>query len=356
MRRSPLLVAVVAAGTVALVALVALDLEGRTSMSRGDSTAFEGLVERAEAIDGLRSLLAWRDGELLLEGHFDRAGREDLHHLRSATKSVTGLLVGIALEEGLLASVDLTLGEVLGDDVARLGGGKADLTVEQLLTMSAGLEWNESDDVGEYNRLRSSRDPLAHYLERPFAHRPGSTWAYSSGASHALSVALSAATGEELSAFARSRLFEPLGIDRFRWESMADGHTNGSAGLELRSLDTLKLGILVLQGGVWNDKQIVPREWVATSTRPLMTVGGDMSYGYQWWVVEDGPITAWMALGYAGQMLLVLPDVDAVVVSNCQWRGLGRSPAEQSSEVQRFVQRELGPLLAPELADELSGL
>lgn len=309
----------------------------------------EQLLAEASRIKGLRTLLAQRDGRVLVEGYFGGAGADDLFHLRSATKSVMSLLIGIALDRGDLESVDQTLGELLGRKVERFGSRKAALTLEQLLTMSAGLEWHELDNVDEFNRLVTARDPLAHYLERPFVAEPGERWAYSSGASHVLSVVLSEVTGVDSSEYARRHLFKPLGIERFRWRKLADGHANGSASLELRARDMLKLGQLVLQGGRWEDRQVVSREWLEAATRVRFQSDGELHYGYQWWLLPEGPIRAWLALGYAGQTLVVLPEAALVVQANCRWRSIGRTPTEQSREVQLFLRDRVLPFVAPEV-------
>ena len=313
-------------------------------------TSVGELLAEADRIDGLHSLLVQRDGELVVEGYFDGADAERLFHLRSATKSVVGILVGIALDEGHLTSVDQTLAEILGKRVDRFGPDKVALTVRHLLSMRAGLRWDEST-VDEYNRFRVARDPIGHYLGRRFVTAPGEKWEYSSGASHLLSIVLSEATGSTALEYARRALFEPLEIRNVRWERHNDGHTNGAAGLELRSGDSLKLGELMLGRGSWRGRRVVSEKWVVASTEghPMITAEG--SYGYQWWL-EREPTVVWSALGFAGQVISVVPAENTVIVANCRWRGLGRPSAEQSTEVYRFIGDRLAPYLAPELFTE----
>lgn len=307
------------------------------------------ILEEAAAVDGLLALLVQRDGRRVLEGYFDDAREDDLLHLRSMTKSVTSLLLGIAIDRGHLTSVDQTLGEILGDRAERFGPRKAALTLEHLLTMSAGLEWNE-DDVDEFNRLVTARDPVAHYLERPFVAEPGERWTYSSGASHLLSAVLSEVTGMTAAEFARRHLFEALEIRRFRWRELADGNTNGAAGLELRPRDAIKLGELLLNGGSWSGRRVVSREWIEASLHPHLRIRGTTHYGYQWWLELSETVRMWMALGYAGQTLSVLPEEKLVILTSCRWRSLSRSPEAQSEDVHRFLSDRVGPFLIPRLA------
>ena len=287
---------------------------------------------------------------MVVEGYFDETTKDDLLHLRSGTKSVVSLLIGIAVEQGRLASIDVTLGEVLGERATRHGRDKASLTIRHLLTMTGGLEWREIDDVDEYNQLHRSRAPVALYLSRDRVHPAGRHWAYSSGASHVLSAVLSEVTGSTAAEFAREHLFRPLGIESFRWDALADGHTNGAAGLQLRPRDALTLGQLMLAGGRWEGRQVVPAEWVEDAVRPHTRVSGDTFYGLHWWVEQGEPTPGWMAIGFGGQTLAVLPEHQVVLVANCRWRGLRRPVDEQVDELRAFLRGSAAPFLVPELA------
>ncbi len=317
--------------------------------TRPAPTSVVQVLEEASEIDGLLCLLAKQDGRLVVEGYFDGATSDQLRHLRSGTKSVTSLLVGIALDQGLLTSIDLTLGEILGPRVERFGAKKAALPLRHLLTMTAGLDWDEST-VEEYNRWRVSRDPLAHYLERSVVADPGDTWAYSSGASHVLSAVVGEVTGSTARDYAEKSLFAPLEIRDYRWEAVAGGDTNGAAGLELKPGDALKLGELLLGRGSWSGRRVVSEEWIAVSTQPHVKVNGDTHYGYQWWISVSERAVAWTALGHAGQLIAVFPDSDVVIVANSRWQGLNRPASDQINEVLSFIRDRLAPFLIPDLA------
>ncbi len=349
LRLRPLLVATVLTAAGIGIGLVATRAGSGT---RAEPPAdFAQVVEEASRIDGLLSLLVQRDGQLVLERYFDGTRPDELLHLRSITKSVISLLVGIAIDRGDLQSVDQTLGEALGEKVGRFGPRKAALTLEHLLTMSAGLRWNEQT-VEEFNRLVVARDPLAHYLERPFVATPGERWGYSSGASHVLSVVLSEVTGMKTSEYARRHLFSAIGIDRFRWPELADGFTNGAADLQLRPLDTVKLGELLLRDGTWSGQRVVSQPWIEASTRVRFDVGEEAHYGYHWWLLPPEPIPGLLALGHAGQTLVVFPEKNVIIQANCRWRSLKRSAAAQSEEVRRFLSERLLIFLFPELAQD----
>ena len=342
--RTSLILAALAVG----VGVLATTADPGTQAARPASV--DRLQEEASNVDGLLAIVAQADGRRVLEGYFDGANQDELLHLRSVTKSVISLLIGIAIDQGHLTSVDQTLGEILGERVARFGPRKTAVTLEHLLTMSVGLEWNEGKDVEVFNRLISARDPVTYYLERPFVAEPGERWAYSSGASHLLSVVLSAVTGMTAAEYARHHLFEALGIRRFRWRQLADGSTSGAAGLQLRPRDTVKLGELLLNGGSWSDRQVVSREWIEASTRPRVETEEGVDYGYHWWIDRSESTRIWLGLGYAGQTLIVFPEEKVVLQTACRWRSLGRSPSAQSEEVHRFLRDRVAPFLVPELA------
>lgn len=333
--------------TLAFGALLVLQITtGCGSADHGSQKPGEtaDIRSEAEAIDGLLSLLVMRDGELVYEGYFDGTKASDLLHLRSATKSVTGLLVGIALAQGHIGSVEDTVGDHLGENVSQFAVEKRAITLQQLLTMTAGLRWDESDNVDEYNRLRRTADPVRHYLSRTLVAEPGARFAYSSGASHLLSEVLTRATGLSTRAFARQHLFGPLGIDTDRWESMGNRVTNGAAGLELAPRDFLKIGELMLAGGQWQGRELLPADWIDEVTHQRVSIAGEPGYGYQWWV-QCEPREAWAAMGFGGQTLYVMPALRLVVAANARWQGPGRSRAEQAAEIRRFLFLRLPELL-----------
>lgn len=253
-----------------------------------------------------RALLVARHGKLVAEAYArDPRDREELHNVQSVTKSVTSLLAGIALSEGLLPSVDVPLYEVMPehfDSDLR----KRSMTLRHALAQQTGLAFHNEDDTGPFMYSRGSS--LDNVLHRPLLFDPGTGFYYTDGNPQLVSGAIRAVTGKSLEGFAAEKLFGPLGIDLWRWEHHADGLSFGAVGLWLRPRDMVKIGQLALQEGAWDGQQIVPSDWIAESTR----IHANGNYGFYWWVYQDGLL--YSAKGDGEQMILVSPALDLVVV------------------------------------------
>ena len=281
-----------------------------------------------EEYERLRSLLILSSGRTVYERYFHSAPTAQ-HDVFAVTKSVTGILVGIAIGEGLIDDVDETLASLLPDRVARTPAEVAQVTLEQVLTDRAGLS-NESpvdptDPTGDW---------VAGLLANPVA-APGARFEYSDASVALLSAILARATGRSVLSYAREKLFAPLGIDLSpfaqvnawrRTGSIAgagfgagvdlQGSDIGSSGLRLTGQDMAKLGLLMLQGGRWEGRQVVPAQWVRQATTTQADTGAfQVGYGYQWWTgrTSDGE-PKFEALGAGRQTILVVPDRQLVVV------------------------------------------
>ena len=273
------------------------------------------------------SVLIVRHGYLVLEAYFlpyDESWRDDIF---SCTKSVTSMLVGIALAEGYIESVDQrVVGYFPGRTNQNLDEQKRSMTVEDLLTMRTGLDWWEagvdpSDPNGFFQRWAHSDDWVQFVLDRPVRYEPGHSFEYSTGASHLLSAIVQQTTGMTAFEFAREHLFQPLGITDVGWLEDPQGVNSGGYGLLLRPRDMAKLGYLYLRLGEWDGAQIVPAAWVQTSTQAHTDADNrwpdaDTGYGYQWWVYPHYGIYG--AFGYKEQAILVAPEEDVVGVFT-QW-------------------------------------
>lgn len=295
----------------------------------GSSAMVERGLERARANRRMRSLLVARDGRLVVEEYFGGARAIDLHDVRSVTKSVVSALTGIALARGDLRSLDDPVADYLDTLRPELDPDKGAITIRHLLTMTSGLEWDETGGFGSYVEWIRSGDPLGFVLDRPFASPPGETFNYNSAAVHLLGVVIEQATSMELPALAESTLFDPIGVSRSRWEPLADGSHNGGAGLDLRPRDLARFGQLFLQRGASGGRQIVPADWVDLSTAArfdwrfeLGALEG-ISYGYLWWVVPGASGPLHFAWGHGGQYVVVVPGRRLVVVATNDWRGVG---------------------------------
>lgn len=273
----------------------------------------------AEQEAEVHSVLIIRNGLVVTEAYFWPYNRDREHGLASCTKSFLSALVGIAVDEGCLSLDDKALDYFPDRTIENDGPLKREITVENLLRMRSGLNWPESsvsyssgkNILGE---MMHSRDWVQFVLDRPMATTPGTTFNYSTGDSQILAAILEQATGMSVQKFARTRLFEPLGVppSHWRWGSAPEGVAFGGGGLRMTPQEMAKFGYLYLQGGVWEGQQIVPADWVEASVTPAQ-------YGYQWWRLANG---GYAALGYGGQRIAVMPDLGLVVVITGSFSGV----------------------------------
>ena len=295
----------------------------------GSSDMVEKGLESARTNDRLLSMLVVKNGRLVVEEYFGNAQREDLHDVRSVTKSVVSALTGLAIERSDIGSVDDPIGGYLDSLVSDLEPEKAAITIEHLLTMASGLEWDESGGFGDYTEWIQSDDRLGYILDKPLVAAPGTRYNYNSGAVHLLGVVLEQATGMRLPELADELLFSRIGISRSRWEPFPDGFHNGGAGLDLRPRDLARFGQLYLQKGASAGRPIVPEEWVARSSvvrfdwRFSSGRLAGISYGFLWWVVPGVPGPLYFAWGFGGQYVVVVPELYLVIVTTNNWRGVG---------------------------------
>lgn len=264
------------------------------------------------------SVLIVRNGYLVAEAYFHPYHQSRKHFIRSCTKSFLSALIGIAIAEGRLdfdqKVVDFFPDRVIANDDPR----KRAMTVGHLLTMKSGLDWPESSVSysSEDNilwQMMDSQDWVQFVLDRPMAAEPGATFNYSTGDPQLLAAVLEEATGMSTRKFARTHLFEPLGVssEHWDWQSAPEGVAFGGGGLNITPRAMVKFAYLYLEGGAWNGQQIVPADWVEASV-------ADPHYGYQWWRLSNG---GYAALGYGGQRIVVIPDLEMVVVITGEFPG-----------------------------------
>jgi CubicO group peptidase (beta-lactamase class C family) len=233
-------------------------------------TLNEAFTEAVQ-IPNLRSLVAAQDGKVIKEAYFGTGGAELSQDVRSVTKSIMSLLIGIAIDKGYLTSVNQTIGEFLGTSYT-LTDEKAAIKIRDLLTMTGGFEWDELTSVSGYNDWISSDNQVQYVLDKPLSDPPGTRFNYNSGACHLLSVILTKATGMSTESFAWENLFRPLGITRKSWQIDNQGYYNGGAGLSLSPYDMLKIGKLILNRGEYQRKVIVSSKYIQKATlNPIIT-------------------------------------------------------------------------------------
>jgi len=306
-------------------------------------------------VSGLHALLVSRGRTTVFE-HYGRGEDQSiglqlgtvvfapdvLHDLRSVSKSVVGLVYGIALAAGKVPPPQAKLYDQFPKypDVAKQPG-RDRLTIEHVLTMTLGFEWDEltipyGRTGNSENAMEAAPDRFRFILERPIVAEPGHRWIYCGGATALLGRLIAMGTGEELPAYARRVLFDPLEIGPAEWARGNDGEPRAASGLRLLPRDMLKVGQLVLAAGAWNGVQIVPAEWVKRATTPVLAIDRDRSYGYHWYMGEvsaGSPPRShhWVAgIGWGGQRLFVLPSLDLVIAINC---GNYQKPVMEQSRI-----------------------
>jgi len=236
----------------------------------------------------------------------------------SVTKSFTSALIGIAIDKGYILSINETAIDFFPErTIANLDTRKQAIKLKHLLTMTAGLEYDEwtypySDSRNSYMQMISSGDITQFVLDLPMVSDPGTTWVYNTGASHLLSVIINQTTGYTTLDFANEFLFGPLGISVPFWRQDAIGIYYGGSEFHLIPRDMAKFGYLYLNNGTWDGEQIVSSTWVAESTKEWNNLGDEQGYGYQWWI--DTGLDGYSARGYGGQMIHVIPNHNLVVV------------------------------------------
>ena len=265
----------------------------------------------------IRSMLVVRHGFIVAEEYFTplMCDINSTHILFSVTKSITSCLIGIAIDKGFIDNTSQLLLDFFPNrTIDNLDTWKEAITLEDVLRMRSGFEWDE-DDYDTYNdffKMENSPDWVQYVLDRPMANEPGSTFYYNSGNSHLLASIINATTGMTPLAFADQYLFSPLGITERYWTTDPQGVHVGGTNLALRARDMAKFGLLFLNNGTWDDQQIVSSDWVDRSSHGPPTPYSQISYGYQWWIDDDDDW--YSARGYNGQYIYVIPEHDIVVV------------------------------------------
>ena len=280
----------------------------------------------------VHSLLIARNNQVVLEEYFNGYNRNTLHRLYSATKSVTSALIGISIDNNLIHDLDEKTLDFFPEynSIANLSIEKANMTLENVLTMSAGFEWDEwSNPYGHPNNsatiLWESNDMIKHMLDLPLTHVPGNHFTYNSGCSILLSgIIRNRNGGQSAEQYASSELFSKIGVENWDWWHGNDGLTWTSGELHLKPIDMLKFGQLYLNRGDWNGTQVISEYWIDTSTEAKISINDYNDYAYHWWKYSnehyvydniDNTNDIYYAIGHAGQFIWVLPHLNMVIVS-----------------------------------------
>jgi CubicO group peptidase (beta-lactamase class C family) len=335
----------------ALAALALVAAGPARSADRAALTALEQSLRSGE-IKGVHSVLVMRGSETVAEWYFEGQdevrgrslgvvtfGPETLHDVRSVTKSVVGLLVGIALQEGAIKSLDTPVLDYFPEYADLQTPDLRRITLRHLLTMGSGLHWDEEtygydDPRNSESGMDAARDRYRFILSQPIEAAPGSRFKYSGGDVALMGAVLARATQTPLDAYAQAKLFGPLGIAKVEWQRDAKGTPYAASGLRMRPRDMAKVGRMVLHDGRWEGRPVIPAAWVRTSIQPHARVQPDPKcggqYGYFWWLQGGcalSPPQAWAsAIGNGGQRIAVVPALDLVIVVTA---GLYNNPGQR---------------------------
>ncbi|MVM30954.1 serine hydrolase [Spirosoma sp. HMF4905] len=275
-----------------------------------------------EQYHNIHSLLIVRNGKLVYENYFNGYNQSIPENIYSSTKSITSVLVGIALDKHLIGSVEDKVIDYFPQyaDLPNLTPAKKQITIRNLLTMSSGLECDDDQPLSPGNEatMYKSTDWVRYTLSLPMKADPGTITAYCTGGVAVLGGILERATGKTVDEFAQAYLWNPLGIQPIRWDRMPTGQVNTSGRLFIRPRDMAKLGQLVLDQGKWQSQQVVSTDWVNELTRQQVVLR-DQAYGYLWWrrpfLMDGKTYPAYYASGNGGHYIVVIPSENIVVVS-----------------------------------------
>lgn len=287
----------------------------RSSTPQNEGMNSSRLVEMMNYLDNESALhptavLVVRNGYIILEEYPGTLlGQNVTQDMLSCTMSVISALVGVAISQGLLTLNQSVLEFFSGREIDNYITSKDTITIEHLLTDTAGFDWEENIDPVQ---MRATHDWVQFILDKPMVRQPGTYFEYNSGLAHLLSVILENVTGMSTLEYAKSRIFDPLGMTDYDWETDPQGVYDGGRGLKLTLRDMAKFGYLYLNNGSWNGNQIIPPSWISASSSFQVSVNNIKDYGYLWWIYKGTGI--YNAVGFAVRAISVIPDYGIVAV------------------------------------------
>ncbi|MDQ8730563.1 serine hydrolase domain-containing protein [Bradyrhizobium sp. LHD-71] len=314
---------------------------------KADFAGLSECLDRAIAdkrIWNVHGLVVVRNEQLVLERYFEgndhargigdigsvRFTPGTLHDLRSCSKSIVGLLYGIAVQQGKAPPPEASLFSVFPEyaDLAK-ADGRGQLTIHHVLSMTMGTDWDESslrysDARNSETAMDNAPDRYRYVLERPVVDAPGAHWTYCGGATALLARIISKGSGQSLHDFARENLFDSLGMGPTEWAGGPDGEPFAASGARMSVRDLARIGSMILRGGRIGDRTVVPADWVTRCTTPVVSADELRRYGYQWFILDVafgkpkgwavGRLERmWMAQGEGGQRLFIIPALQLVI-------------------------------------------
>lgn len=296
-------------------------------LSNIDYTILDSLTAKISSGDfgKLTSFIIQFDSQIIYENYFRGYSRNDLHELQSVTKSFSSALIGIAIDEGYIHSVETSILDFFPEYSVyhNMSARKERMTLEHVLQMRTGFQWDEwSTPYGSqqnpiYNMMRSS-DYIKYVLDLPVIYEPGTYYTYNTGASMLLGGLIKNGTGQTPKRFAEEKLLGPLGITRYEWQTYSNGLNPTGFGLVMRPRDMLKFGELFLNDGVINGDTLLSSDWISKSIGPYSNMSTGGKYGYQWWLMPtEGRIDQEYvpyASGWGIQHIVFIKSMNMVVV------------------------------------------
>jgi CubicO group peptidase (beta-lactamase class C family) len=307
-----------------------------------DADRRNAIVAQLTELPRLRSLLVSIDGDLVEEHYFNGVTARSLANLKSASKTLLSILVGIGIDRGYLDDVDQTIDAFFPEELAEASALKRGITIEDLLSMRSGLETTSNRN---YGRWVQSRNWVAHALSRPFVGKPGGQMIYSTGSTHLLSAIITRATGMTTREFGQRYLARPLGVSLPAWPQDPQGIYFGGNDMLLTPRAMVKVGELYLDGGSIDGFEVVSSRWIRESWIPrTVSRYSRRQYGYGWWMRVLNGFPTYYAWGYGGQFIYVIPDLDAViVVTSSPNPGDGRR--EHRRQLNDVIEDQLVPVI-----------
>ena len=286
-----------------------------SSQENIDSVALDGLYRRLYADDETwmtKSLLVFRNGRLVAESYLkDQADRTRRDTIWSCTKQVNSIITGIAVDSGLIASLNDPLEKYLPSYTSKYPD-KKDITLNQLLTMNSGIDFDNGNQ-NDILRNHGVSDCIDYVMKMPMAKAPGTFFKYKDCDPLLLSAVVQQATGKPLDEFGKQVLFDRLGIQNYEWARYTDGVTLGSWGIQTTPRELAKIGQCILDGGRFGNKQVIPSSWLEQMLHPyVLNAHNDLAFGYLWWIIPDrGWYFMW---GHGGQYVYIIPEKQLLVV------------------------------------------
>jgi len=322
-----------------LCLITGLSTAGAPLAGAGDNAGLKAIHDRIEQgeIPNVHSVLVAQNGQTIAEWYFPGVdeqrshslgtvsfGPDTLHDIRSASKSIVSLLFGIAVAQGAVSSLDTPVLDYFPEYKDLQTAERRKIRLKDLLSMTSGLHWDErtypyTDARNSETAMDLAEDRLRHILSQPIEAPAGTRWTYNGGDVALIAEVIARATKRPIEAFARETLFAPMGISSFEWTKDRNGIPIAASGLRMRPRDMLKIGLLMLDHGRFNGRQIVPSSWIDAVTAPSAVVDKDDScptkYGYFWWVFPDCTPSFYGAIGNGGQRIWLVPSKKLVIVT-----------------------------------------